>query len=65
MTDKQKFNFDKVISTIPIHELLPIIKPDPPPEIMKALSKLKYNSIHITFFNLCSLKELMLVLNHH
>ena len=48
VTDKQKFNFDKVISTIPIHELIPIIKPDPPSKIMEALSKLKYNSIHIT-----------------
>ena len=48
VTDKQKFNFDKIISTIPIHELLPIINPKPPSEIMEALSKLKYNSIHIT-----------------
>ena len=48
VTDKQKFNFDKIISTIPIHELLPIINPEPPSEIMEALSKLKYNSIHIT-----------------
>ena len=48
VTDKQKFNFDKIISTIPIHELLPIINPVPPSEIMEALSKLKYNSIHIT-----------------
>ena len=39
---------NKVISTIPIHELLPIINPEPPSEIMEALSKLKYNSIHIT-----------------
>jgi len=48
VTDKQKFNFDKIISTIPIHELLPIINPEPPSEVMEALSKLKYNSIHIT-----------------
>tara|TARA_B100000575_G_C23143204_1_gene666005 strand:- start:6951 stop:8237 length:1287 start_codon:yes stop_codon:yes gene_type:complete len=48
VTDKQKLNFDKIISTIPIHELLPIINPKPPLEIMEALSKLKYNSIHIT-----------------
>ena len=48
VTDKQKFNFDKIISTIPIHELLPIINPKPPSEIMEALNKLKYNSIHIT-----------------
>ena len=48
VTDKQKFNFDKIISTIPIHEVLPIINPKPPSEIMEALNKLKYNSIHIT-----------------
>lgn len=47
-TSKNEFKFDKVISTIPIHELLPILKPTPPKEVTKALNKLKYNSIHIT-----------------
>ena len=47
-TNANELSFDKIISTIPIHELLPLINPAPPKTIMKALDKLKYNSIHIT-----------------
>ena len=47
-TAKETFKFEKIISTIPIHELLPIISPKPPSEVLKALDELKYNSIHIT-----------------
>ena len=47
-TNSNEFSFDNLISTIPIHELLPLINPAPPKTVMEALDKLKYNSIHIT-----------------
>lgn len=47
-SNSNELSFDKVISTIPIHELLPLINPAPPKTVMEALDKLKYNSIHIT-----------------
>ncbi len=47
-TNKNQFIFNNVVSTMPIHELIPLIKPTPPKEIIEALQKLKYNSIHIT-----------------
>lgn len=40
--------FTRVISTIPVHELIPRLEPVPPKEIEQALAALKYNSIHIT-----------------
>lgn len=48
LTNENNFNFQKIISTIPIHELIPIIKPSPPKKVFKALDNLNYNSIHIT-----------------
>jgi len=47
-TKSDKFEFDNVISTMPIHELLPLINPAPPEEVITALKNLMYNSIHIT-----------------
>lgn len=47
-TNSNELSFDNLISTIPIHELLPLINPAPPKTVMEALDKLKYNSIHIT-----------------
>ena len=47
-TNTDKFEFDKVISTMPIHELIPLINPAPPEEVITALKTLMYNSIHIT-----------------
>jgi protoporphyrinogen oxidase len=47
-TSDDSYKFDKVISTIPIHELLPRLHPKPPTNVTKALEKLIYNSIHIT-----------------
>ena len=43
-----KYNYDKLISTIPIHETINLLEEEPPKEVMEALNKLKYNSIHIT-----------------
>lgn len=40
-------DFQQVVSTIPIHELIPRLDPPPPAEVTDALGKLKYNSIHI------------------
>jgi len=48
VTNTYEFEFSNVISTIPIHELLPLISPTPPLEVMSALKKLMYNSIHIS-----------------
>jgi protoporphyrinogen oxidase len=47
-TTLSQYEFDKLVSTLPIHELIKIIKPSPPKEILNAIAKLKYNSIHIT-----------------
>jgi len=41
-------DFQWVVSTIPIHELIPRLDPPAPPVVTGALEKLKYNSIHIT-----------------
>ena len=40
--------FDRIVSTMPIHELIPLLHPAPPQAVVDALSKLYYNSIHIT-----------------
>ncbi len=48
ITKSEQFEFDSVISTIPIHELVPLISPKPPEEVMNALKNLMFNSIHIT-----------------
>jgi len=47
-TSESNYVFEQLISTIPIHELIPRISPKPPSQIMKALDELIYNSIHIT-----------------
>lgn len=47
-TKSDQFEFDNVISTMPIHELLPLINPTPPEKVITALKNLMYNSIHIT-----------------
>ncbi len=44
----QTRDFERVVSTMPIHELLPRLEPGPPAEVMSALEDLKYNSIHIS-----------------
>ncbi len=41
-------DYSRLVSTIPVHELLPRLDPPPPPEVRSALEKLKYNSIHVT-----------------
>jgi protoporphyrinogen oxidase len=43
--------FDQIVSTMPIHELIPRLEPSPPEEVVRALGNLKYNSIHITMIN--------------
>jgi len=45
------YEFKHVISTIPIHELIRCIKPEPPADVKRALDELLYNSIHITVVN--------------
>ncbi len=47
----RKENYERLVSSIPIHELLPRISPAPPDDVMDALNALKYNSIHITMVN--------------
>ena len=42
------YEYDKLISTIPIHETINLLEEKPPKEVLEALDKLKYNSIHIT-----------------
>ena len=44
-------HFPRVVSTIPLHELLPVIDPAPPEDVKRALAGLIYNSIHITLVN--------------
>lgn len=41
-------DFHRLLSTIPLHELLPCLDPPPPPEVTAAFRELKYNSIHVT-----------------
>jgi len=43
--------FNKIVSTMPVHELIPCLEPEPPEEVVTALNNLKYNSIHITMIN--------------
>lgn len=45
------YEFKHVVSTIPIQELVPCIEPGPPEDVKRAISSLKYNSIHITVVN--------------
>lgn len=47
-TQESTYSFNKLISTIPIHEIINMIEPEPPKEIKDTINKLKYNSIHIT-----------------
>ncbi len=47
-TTKGVHKFEKIISTLPLHELIPIISPKPPDKVIQALNNLMYNSIHIT-----------------
>jgi protoporphyrinogen oxidase len=44
-------HFERIVSTIPIHELMRILEPAPPPDVKDAVNNLKYNSIHITIVN--------------
>ncbi len=41
-------DFPQVVSTIPVHELIPRLDPAPPREILETLGKMRFNSIHIT-----------------
>lgn len=41
-------DFRRIVSTIPLDQLIPRLDPPPPPEVSSALKNLKYNSIHIT-----------------
>ena len=43
-----KHRFERIVSTMPIHELVPRIEPPPPPDVMTALRAMRFNSIHIT-----------------
>jgi protoporphyrinogen oxidase len=42
---------DKIVTTLPIQELIPCIEPTPPVNVINAMNKLKFNSIHITVTN--------------
>jgi protoporphyrinogen oxidase len=46
-----KHHFDQIVSTMPLHALLPRIEPAPPVEVTAALQAMHYNSIHITIVN--------------
>ena len=43
--------FERIVSAMPLHELLPRIEPAPPAEVIAALRAMRYNSIHITVLN--------------
>jgi protoporphyrinogen oxidase len=43
--------FNRIVSTIPVHELVPRIEPAPPADVVAALQAMRYNSIHITVLN--------------
>ncbi len=45
------YEFKHLVSTIPVHELIALIEPQPPEDIKRAVSELKYNSIHVTIVN--------------
>jgi protoporphyrinogen oxidase len=44
----RSFEFDTLVSTIPVHELVPMLEPGPPAPVRQALAAMKYNGIHIT-----------------
>jgi protoporphyrinogen oxidase len=46
-----KHHFNRIVSTIPVHELLPRLEPAPPAEVMTAVHAMRFNSIHITIVN--------------
>lgn len=44
-TDNSSEDYSKLISTMPLPELIKVLKPTPPVEIMEAVGRLKHNSI--------------------
>jgi len=42
------FEFEHLLSAMPVHELLPVLDPAPPEDVVAGLHRMKYNSIHIT-----------------
>ena len=40
--------FERIVSAMPLHELVPRIEPPPPADVLAALRAMRYNSIHIT-----------------
>ena len=47
----RRHDFPRIVSTIPLHELLPRLTPAPPPDVQAALQRMYFNSIHITVVN--------------
>ena len=51
-TNKEKFAFDKLISTIPIFELVKVLKEKIPQEVNEAIKSLHYNSLIVVLIGL-------------
>ncbi len=45
---ERRETFSRLVSTMPLHALVPRLSPGPPPEVEAALRALRFNSIHIT-----------------
>ena len=45
---KSSMEFSHLVTTIPLFDLLRKISPKPPEEVMEAMERMQYNSIHIT-----------------
>jgi len=50
LSNKKKISADFVVSTIPIHSMLSILKPSPPKEVVESSEKIKYKSAVIAYF---------------
>ncbi len=51
ISGRSRAHFPNLVNTIPLHELVPRIRPKAPPDVMGALHRLRYNSIHVTVLN--------------
>ena len=43
--DREKFEFDKIINCMPVHNFIPLLNTEKPSYVEKTLEKLKYNSM--------------------
>ncbi len=51
-SDGRGWQYDRLVSTIPVPALVPLLSPEAPPEVARAAANLKYNSIAICLLHL-------------